>query len=810
VATAAVLSPDGSPPLFGRHATIEEILGHLQRARSGRGRALLLVGEGGVGKSTMLHAAADLGRGLEFRVLEGRARPAEPPEPYGLMRTVLKAALAEREERDHAAHRATPTLPMFLAPYEDDPEGEAARATGLAEKPAEAREAGRLLDHLADPPDRITANRSSLFARLGEFIDHLTEERPLLLVLDDLQFADDSTLEFLKEYLPSIGESRLVVLASAVPPGEAPPRTRDALAALPQGRTVTALTLRPMNESELGEYVRWLLHGRDPGREALMRWFTQTDGNPLFTEYLVRASTGLARTGAAPDDVGQDFGEVVKARIGLLPEAERRLLVYASVIGREFDFPTVAAASGKEEERLSESLDHLVRDGIIREKGGEVYEFVSERARADVYAQLTETRRRLLHRKVAGALEARSGGETSDVYELARQFYLGREDDKAVEYNRRAADLATKSYAFDAAFVHLERALESLRRLSPRRPSEEILLLVELGRHLDELGDLKRSEAVLLDAVARARTDPALDLELGFALLGLAQARADLAEYASGRDIAQEAFPILERHHHDRGLMAAHRVLGVALWRLGDLGAAERHQRAELALAEAHGTPVDVGHALVDLANTFTPQAPARTAEALQLYERAAALFADSGDHSARARVMMNLALMLHYADRRAEALPRMQEALRSAELSRSRIWIGYVSLNLSQFYAERRDLDRARIALDHARENLEPMGDQLAHQQLTMIEGIIAAEDSRYADAERFYVEAAALARQLNLLAESAEMEFRFADLEARRGRGGEARTRLAAARSAGIERYRADLMPRLRELEGRLAAAA
>src|SRR6204780_4201990 len=115
--------------------------------------------------------------------------------------------------------------------------------------------------------------------------------------------------------------------------------------------------------------------------------------------------------------------------------------------------------------------------------------------------------------------------------------------------------------------------------------------------------------------------------------------------YARARDLALEAFGILVQRGHPRGLLAAHRSLGVACWRLGDLTTAVEHQRAALAISETVGTPSERGHALIDLANTYTLMGPARNTEAAALYEEAARIFAETKDPSARARVLMNRAL---------------------------------------------------------------------------------------------------------------------------------------------------------------------
>ena len=801
--------PTEPTPLFGRLEVFETALQVLHSAAdSGAGRLLLVTGAGGVGKTTFLQAVGAAASSNGWMALLGRALPADPPRPFAVVEDLLKAALAaQRSREDQTSGRSS--LPLFAAPI--DPDRASAPGFGDALEESGASEADRLLAHLADPAERVDADRSAFYGRLTGFFQDLARVRPLFLGLDDLQFADDSSLEFLRQFLAAIGESRVLVVATLLPDAESPPRTATAMDRIRTSPGTTQALLRPMTESELRDYVRWLLQGRDPGRDAVMRWFSQTEGNPLFTEYLVRATTGF--TAPASETESPDLDELLKARVRRLSEAEVRVLVHAAVLGKEFDFATLDVAAGQEEERLSEHVDRLVHEGILREKGGEVYEFVSERARADVYAQLTETRRRLLHRKVAHALLDRDGVTSANLYELARQFYLGREDAKAVELNRRAADLAARAFAFDTAAVHLERALECQRRIHPRDPSLEVRILIELGRYYDEVGDLHRSEETLLDGVARARAVPGLDPDLALALLGLAQTRADSGQYISARDLAAEAYAILEklgdRPVHRRGRMAAHRVLGYAYWRLGELPAAEEHQRAMIALAETDGTAAEHGHALIDLANTYTLGGPERLKEALGLYEKAARLFAEIHNPSAEARVLMNRALLHHYAGQRDESLRVMTEALRAAERSRSPIWIGYCCINLAQFHVDANEGAKARTEIDRAAAILEPLGDHLASQQVAMIRGMIAESERHWEEAEGQYGDALRRARQLSLTAESAEMEFRQAFLALRRGDAAHARSLLEAAKHDGLATLRPDLSERVAELEGLLADA-
>ncbi len=807
MAGRAAISQERLGPLFGRTEIFDELLRQLEDAREGQGRALILAGDSGIGKSTILRAAVESARDLGYEVRWGRALPVDPPLPFALIQELVRTPSTDsRVLTEEAEPEESSVLPLFFAPRQG---GILADAVFQRREPAgdspTKDPADRLLAHLSDTTERIDSNRSTIFVQISNFLLELAREHPMLLAMDDLQFADDSSLDFLEQFLPLLSDRRIVVIATVPAPGDCPPRTAEAVERILRAREVTQFKVRPMTESELAQYIRWILRGKDPGRDAVMRWFTQTDGNPLFTEHLVRASTGFT-SGSPSEARSQDFAEILRGRIRELAEPERRVLAYGAVLGKEFDFPTLARASDQKEERLSESLDKLVHGGLLREKPGEVYGFVSERVRSDVYAQLTETRRRILHRRVAESLLTREPKGGDSVYELARQFYLGRNDEKAIEYNQRSADLAAQAYAFEVAVVHLERAIECVRRIEPRHVALELSLLIAMGRFSWELGDLQRSEEVLADAVTRSRAQPHLKPELALALLGLARTRYDISQYGPARELAGEAYQILDKLGNHRGLLSAHQVLGLASWRLGDLRQAELHQREELALAERYGTPAEQGHALIDLANTFTQLGPVRLTEALSLYERAGNLFLEGNDHSARARVLMNRALLLHNVGQREEALTEMIEAFESAQRSHSRIWIGYCSLNLAQFYAEARDLSKAKSALDRTVALLEPLGDQLARQQVRMIRGLIAVAEEDFDGAESANREALTLAEELHLGAEIAEMKYRQAVVAKLRGNRIEARQLLTDAEKAGVLTLRGDLTEEFHQLARQL----
>jgi tetratricopeptide (TPR) repeat protein len=797
------VSGESAHPLVGRTEILEEIDRALEEANAGRGLGVLLRGAGGTGKTEILEVCARRARDRGFRVLVSRAIPGDLPSPYSLLEG-FRAWESDREAtapRPPAGRAPVFPLPLLAAPR-------AASRAPRSSPGGDEEDVDRLLPPLVpNAAGRLGAVRGEQLARLIEEVLGLSRTQPLLLAVDDLHVADAASLEFLRRLGEEIGSSPIVILATAgVEPGAAA-FARTQLDKLARSSAFRTIDLRPFTVAELGEFATAARGGAPASPEDITRWYAQTEGNPLLVEQLLRRTDDAELRGPPSGERGSNLVEDLRQRARSLPDAERRILAYAVVLGREVDPDRLAAAARAGRESVDEALRALARAGILRARGRRVFEFVSEAARGALYAELTETRRRILHRRVGSALEAAGGtGEA----ELARHFYLGRDDLKAIEYNVRASRTATRAFAFDTAIAHLQRVLEAERRTPKRDRRREVRTLTEIGRLWDELGELARSEAALVEAVALAPTEPPHDLERGRALLGLATTRLDRGDFRSAQTLAREALPLLERSGSAGNRLAAQRVLGAVAWRLADVTSAEQHQRAALQIAEESGTGVERGHAIVDVANTLVERGPEHFEAALTLYARAAGLFARGDDHSARARVQMNRAVLEFWLGRRPDALRDIEEALAEAERSRSPIWIGYCLLNRAQWEAQLGRPDDAEKTLERAVQATAPLGDRVVDEQVAITEGMIAEARGRLDEARQQYERALGLARELGMVTEIAEILVRSARILLLAGDAAEARRRRAEARGLGLLEIRSDLAAVLADLERGLGPVA
>lgn len=217
-----------------------------------------------------------------------------------------------------------------------------------------------------------------------------------------------------------------------------------------------------------------------------------------------------------------------------------------------------------------------------------------------MYNLLTERRRRLLHRRAGESLETMGDPDPSQIYALARHFYLGRAGQKSVQYNRFAAQIAQRALAPDVAWDHLARALESQRELNPGDLDGEAELVLELARLTEELGALKEAEGILRDFFDREKEDPRVSLPRRATLeIFLARVLTDQGDLPAAEEIAKKVLgsPGLEDQLLVR--IGAHHQLGQVLYYEGRYPEALAHHTEEVQLARQLGNLLILARAQV-------------------------------------------------------------------------------------------------------------------------------------------------------------------------------------------------------------------
>ncbi len=479
-----------------------------------------------------------------------------------------------------------------------------------------------------------------------------------------------------------------------------------------------------------------------------------------------------------------------------------RILAYGSTIGREFGFDLLREAMATDEEALAEELEQLVRRRVLTERaGGGAFAFAEEEVRAAVYRSMTESRHRLLHRKVAEVLERQNPEPTPAVVaELGRHYFLGKVPAKSYRYNRRAAAHAREHDDSPAAVHFLERALVDVAAAEGSGPRERAEVAEELGDLSYATGQFRTADKYYATALDEGGDgSPRVRARL---LLARAEVARENLDAPAARDGALRALALFEEEHDPLGISQAHRLLGRVAFQEGRYREAlEGSMRALDALppeADHRGR----GRVSIDIGNSFALLGDEVRPVAIEWYERAVDRLRESHDWVELARALHNLGTIVGET-RPSDGLEILDRAREAADRGHDvrgvgRCLLSGVELRLAIGQLEEAERDNAQ-----AGRLLERLSDVLGLDLVTKNAGRIAERRGQWDDAARAYLRAIDIAQRHHLTAEEAEAEFCLANLRFKTRDLDGARTAVRRALELGV----VELAPRLASAVAALA---
>lgn len=568
--------------LIGRDSELSRMSNCLDRASGGNAQLVQLVGEAGIGKSRLVKEfLQNVAEAERFRQVVVRRAVCSPlgEQSYGTLASVLRSAygIAERET-------AARTAELLAAGLVD---------LGFSE--SEVAGLTPLLSHvlgLGDPdgalryvePEQL---RRQIFYATRTIFERRLSLSPLLLVVEDLHWADAASIEALRFVLDRLERTRLMMLTTgrSVAEGEGLESSRI-------NRTV--MRLAPLSSKD-GEALLTQFFGVDSSVPAKTRSriLARAGGNPLFIEEIVRAlietealhfENGCWRMagGEMGTEVPMSLQAMLLARVDRLPPDVKRLAQEAAVIGPRFDLALLRAVAS-DAERVERGLDYLCEAEVVEETPGAAsakaisYCFPQQLLHDAIYGNLLLQRRKELHARIGAAIERIHYGipaRLEDIAQLGRHYCRADEVSKGVRYLMAAGDLARKTYANDDAMRLYREALAAISD-NPQAGSE---LLALYERFADLCGPAGERETArehygrALTTLKEAGDQPgAARILRKLGRLNLAAGRSDLADadYAQAASLLSESNAPIELAHllQERGHLA---------FRKGDQNAAAR------------------------------------------------------------------------------------------------------------------------------------------------------------------------------------------------------------------------------------------
>src|SRR5262245_24412602 len=457
-------------PFTGRAAELARLERRLEEARVGRGGVAMLVGEPGSGKTRTLEEFVETARAQEALVLWGRCYEGEAARPYG----PFAEALAEH------VRRADPeTLRADLGP-------------GAAPL---ARLVPALKERLPDLPEPVPLQPDEELTRLidasTQFLLAIASRTPMVLVLDDLHWADAGTVALLRHVARFAPRGRLLVVGAYrdVEVGREHPLA-DVLGVLPRETTYEQLALTGLAPDAVEEILE-AVADHEVARQLVAALTRETSGNPFFIRAvllhlleqgaLVRQD-GRWRVAGSLEHLGlpETVRQVIERRLGRMSEGATRLLRVTAAFTGGIDFEVARRVAELGETPALDALDEALGAQLL-ETTGHTYDFTHALVRHTLYEGLSPARRARLHRDVAETMEAVYGERAAEhAAEIARHYHRSASlpgSERGVPYCLTAAEHAERSAAFADVVAHLEAALDLL----PKGASEHPRLLARLG-----------------------------------------------------------------------------------------------------------------------------------------------------------------------------------------------------------------------------------------------------------------------------------------------------------------------------------------
>jgi tetratricopeptide (TPR) repeat protein len=491
---------------------------------------------------------------------------------------------------------------------------------------------------------------------------------------------------------------------------------------------------------------------------------------------------------------------------GDLTAEEHRILAYASAIGSEFDFPLLVAAMGAHEEELAEHLETLVHRGILRERlGGERFAFTEEEFRARIYRSLTESRLRVLHRKIAEALEAIPPGPAAELFgDLGRHYFLGKVAPKSLEYNRKAGEQAREADDPQRAIHHFERVMLDLAAQPEGHEQEEAETRQVLGDLYYSVGDFPAADRYYGQALEKAR-DRAPGLTARLLLARSEIARDNLAFEAAAKG-ALEARTLFEKEGDLIGVAQTHRLLARLAFQRGDYPGSLDENMFALELLDGNRDPRLVGRLSIEMGNSFAQFGPDVAPIAIEWYERAVTHLASVSDWLELSRAYHNLAVAVGES-RPQDGLDYLVKAREAADRGHDARSAGWSLLTGVEMRLALGQIDEADRDNEQAFRLLQRLADALGLEQVELNRGEIAERRGQWEEAERGYLEAVERCRRFGMSADEAEALYRLARLRSKVRDWEGAREAFAGAERLGLTEVRPNLARAFEELRGTIA---
>jgi DNA-binding CsgD family transcriptional regulator len=738
IMTAPFQQPVVCPVLIDRVKELEVFHTLIDQAKNGRGQVVLLSGEAGIGKSRLVAEVRTYAASHDFLLLQGSCFPTDHAIPYAPLLDLLRSFLTGHSlampasELMRVAQAFLPLLP----------------------------DAGHLLPEVPLMPLLTSLDpeqeKRRRFEMLADFLTAQAVERPVFLIMEDLHWSDDISLEFL-HYLARRCSVYPLLLLLTYRSDEVLPGLRHFLAQLDRERLSQEISLARLTREEVEAMLRAIFAlPRSARLELPDPIYALSEGNPFFIEETLKSlitAGEIFYAGGRWDHkelrelhIPRSVQDAVQERTDELSKPARRVMTIAAVAGRRFDFELLQQLTDYDEQQLLVLMKELIAAQLVVEESAEQFAFRHALTRQAIYADLLVRERKALHRTIADTVERLSiSSKDAHLADLAYHFYEAGAWEKAMAYGQRVAEQAQSLYAPQAVIEQVTRALEAAQRGSIPPPASLFRLRGQAYQTSGDFerarldyettlqmargaGDLKGEWQALLDLAflwkerdysqtgaycqqaleqARRMDDP---LTLAYSLTRLGDWNVNIDQPYEALHYQLEALTLFQQAQDQQGIAQTYDRLGMTSCLGGDLLQGTNYCQQAIALFQQLDDRQGLASSLTTLmvvggnyeTGTVVP-GPNSFEDSLRFGEQALKIAHEIGSRSAEIFALLTLAQFLGPRGEYAYALQVAQAGLAFAEQVEHHEWMTFGHEELGELYLDLLALPEAQQQLEQA-----------------------------------------------------------------------------------------------------------
>lgn len=700
---------DGKIPNFiGRKEELERLRELYQSAANHELQVVLIAGEAGVGKTRLVNEFYSLITRENVQFLKGTCFDTKIPMPYQPFREAL-AGFIERD--DYYGYSILRSLP------------ESAKIEIL--KIIQGLDTKRL-DITSSMPLDPVQDEYRLFDGIYQIFKKISEKGPIILLLDDIQWADVASLE-LFSYIVRNGHKDRMMLCLTYRPDEIMDGNVEkgvmasTLHKLSRVHRLERLTLSTFSKDHVAEMLNSIFKPYPCPKKLVDLVFMETEGNPFFVEELLKSlienklleynDSQIVLKSPETIKLPSSIKALVRDRIEKLPQELQELLVIAGTIGQEFSLKLLSVATGKNEGHIQDILDIGIDSNIIKEDfsaSEEKFSFTHCKIKEVLYYSLRESKRERLHHKIAQAMEIVYYSTIEKHYEaIAQHYYLSRNKEKAFIYMLKCARKAKESYATYEAISYFTKTVdiyesfpdESKQQFSADYP----FIALSLGNLYNIIGEYEKSLSWL--EVAQKHNP---DLYEVYISLG------ELLIKKGDYEKALEYFTIgLEKTTSEHALASIETNMSYVYFRISDFNKSEELAKKAIARLEKQNISLVTAEAYKNLGTVY--YAKGMYAQAIHFYSKSLDISIQLNDKRAIANSYNNLGSVYYRKNDYDKALDHLQKCLSIREEIGDKSGIVYSYNNIGNIYYNRGEYENAEKYYLQCLEISTEIGEQAA-----------------------------------------------------------------------------------------------